>query len=439
MSEQTTMDRFEARLSTLIDAHTATAVRPIDALFVAREAMSAGGTRRSSNGAIRFFATERRRTWLLPLVVLGLLVALALATIGSRPTSREPTIKTLVYVDPKVGLVVEDPPGSASKVIVAASGPSRDDPPCFSSDSLAVRSACWSWVALSPTERYVALHAGSVSVTSVLTLDGHEVAHFYDGQDGRVEWSPVEDVIAISFGVELHIVDHGGQVIKRIPLPFEIEGVHGWSPDGRNVLVRAMDAFDLWTVDIVSGDSVRLTDTPTIHEHESDWSPDGSRIAYTTDCGDAWTPDGPCPSSIWTVRADGTDARRLTPEDGFLSTGPTWAPDGKHLAYAQGAADPTDPLGDANVYRINADGSDPRRITTFDSGFAGVLGWSPDGSTIVVAHLRLDPASGVKVPETWLVGADGSNPRILVPGTIYVDQVWASSDDQPASNASPRQ
>ena len=439
MREPTTMDAFERRLSALIDDHTAPADRPIDALFVAREAMSTGGARGSSDRALRFFRSERRATWLVALVVIGLVTALALAVIGSRPTSREPSIQTLVYVDHQVGLLQEDPPGSTAKVIVTASGPIREDPPCFTSDSLAAPSACWSWVALSPSGRYVALHAGSVSMTSVLTLEGHEIAHFYDGRDGPVEWSPVDDVIAVSFGVELRLVDQDGHVIKSIPLPFGIEGIQGWSPDGRHVLVKAMEAFDLWTVDVDSGASVRLTDTPTVHEQESDWSRDGSLIAYTADCGESWAPDGPCPSSIWTVRPDGTDARRLTPQNGSVSMGPIWAPDGRHLAYTQTQADSADPVGDANVYVINPDGSDPHRVTTLDNGFAGVLAWSPDGSLIVVAHIGEDRATGVKTFETWIVGADGANPRILVPGTIYVDQVWASSDDQHASNASPRQ
>jgi hypothetical protein len=437
MSERSKTDRFESRLSTLIDAHTAPAERPIDTMFVAREAMSAGGARRSSNGAIRFFAAERRRTWLFALVVLGFLAALALAAIGTRPTTREPTIKTLVYVDPKVGLVVEDPPGSTPKVIVPANGPNREDPPCFSTESLAVPSACWSLVALSPSGRYLALHAGSVTLTSVVTNDGREVAHFYDGQDRPLRWSPVDDVMAINFGVELHIVDPGGRVLKRIPLPFDVEGVHGWSPDGQQVLVRAMDEFDLWAIDVDFGASVRLTHTPTVHEQESDWSPDGALIAYSADCGDAWAPDITCPSSIWTVRSDGTGERRVTSDDGHVSMWPIWAPDGKHLAISQGLADGADPLGDANVYVIDPDGSDPRRITTFDSGFAGVLAWSPDSSTIVVAHVRLDPASGAKVFETWLVGADGANPRILVPGTIYVDQAWESGEPAAGNTASP--
>jgi Tol biopolymer transport system component len=196
----------------------------------------------------------------------------------------------------------------------------------------------------------------TASVTTVLTLDGREVSHFYDGQVDNSRWSPVEDVLAINHGVELHIVDSGGQTTKRIHPPFEIEAVHGWSPDGSHVLVRAMDAFDLWAIDVVSGGSVRLTDTPTVHELETDWSPDGSHIAYTADCGDDWTPDAPCPWSIWTVRSDGSERRRLTAEDGHTARGPTWAPDGKHLAYTQGSLTQTSNLGNGTVYVSDAEG-----------------------------------------------------------------------------------
>ena len=438
MSERSTMDPFETRLAALIHTHTAPADQPVDALAVARTAIAAGGAHRSSNGGIRFVAMERRRAWLVALVALGLLAALAIASIGSRPTSREPTIEKLVYVDPKVGLVLEDPPGSPPKVIVPANGPGGEAPPCFRSDVLAGRSGCWSWVALSPSGRYVALRATAASDTSILTLDGHEVAHFYDGQDGPVRWSPVEDVMAINAVVELHIVDPSGQITKRIPVPMSIKRVHGWSPDGRHVIVQGSDVFELWDVDVAASESVRLTDTPTVHEQDSDWSPDGSLVAYSSDCGDAWTPDGPCPWSLWTVRPDGSDRRRLTPDDQSMSTWPIWAPDGKHLAYTSGTKADAAAVGNGAVYVIDADGSNPRQITTFDSGFAGVLAWSPDGSTIVVAYARQDGANGkIEAVETWIMGADGSNPRILVPGTIYVDQVWSSGDHQPASNTSP--
>jgi sugar lactone lactonase YvrE len=431
MTEQMNLDPFETRLAALIHGHTQPAERPIDAIVVARAAMAAGGVRRSSYGGIRFAATERRWASLLALAAIGLLAALAVAGIGSRPTSSEPLIETLVYIDPKVGLIAEDPPGSTPRVFVPVSGPRAADPLCFSSDALAGRLACWSWVALSPSGRYVAVRAEGAGFISILTLDGREVAYVADvDQHGSVRWSPVADVMAVrGLGGELRIVDPTGQITRRIPVPVSIKGVHGWSPDGRHVILQADDAPELWAVDVASGESVRLTDSPTVHEQESEWSPDGSLVAYTADCGDAWTPDGPCPWSLWTVRPDGSDRRRLTPEDGYFTSWPSWAPDGKHLAYTQVPSDPNDTLVVGTVYVIDADGSNPRRITTFESGFAGVLGWSPEGSTIVVGHARQDRASGVvEAVETWIMGVDGSNPRILVPGTIYVDQIWSSPE-----------
>ena len=242
------MDPFETRLAALIQAHTEPAERPIDVVAVARASMSARVVRRSSSVGLRFVGMERRRAWLLALVAFGLLAALAVAIIGSRPTSSEPTIEKLVYVDPEVGLLLEDPPGSTPKVIVPASGPGGATTPCFLSDALAGRSTCWSWVALSPSGRYVALRAAAAGVISILTLDGYEVASVAAfEQDEHLRWSPVEDVMAISAGVELRIVDANGQVIKRIDMPVSgLKSVQGWSPDGRHVLVDGNDVLDLW-------------------------------------------------------------------------------------------------------------------------------------------------------------------------------------------------
>ena len=317
------MDPFETELAGLIHAHTAPADRPVDAVAMARAAIAAGGARRLSIGRVPFVGTQRR-AGLLALLAVGLLAVLAVAVIGSRPRSSEPTIEKLVYSDPKTGLLLEDPPGSTPKVIVYATVPSaetsavlRERRPGRAIGMLVMGRHFPKRTVYRPQCNHLQSHHDD-SITSILTLDGREVSHSIDGQVDRVRWSPVEDVMAINGGVELQIVDAGGQITKRIRLPFEIEAVHGWSPDGRHVIVRAMYDFDLWAVDIVSGDPVRLTDTPTVHELESDWSPDGSRIAYTADCGDAWTPDGPCPWSIWTVRPDGSDRRRLTPEDGYF-------------------------------------------------------------------------------------------------------------------------
>jgi Tol biopolymer transport system component len=129
----------------------------------------------------------------------------------------------------------------------------------------------------------------------------------------------------------------------------------------------------------------------------------------------------------------------LTPEDGHTARGPTWAPDGKHLAYTQGSLTQTSNLGNGTVYVSDAEGSNPRPVTTFDTGVAFVMDWSPDGSAIVVGHARSGSAGEFETIDTWIMGADGSDPRILVSGTIYTDEVWAPSSGRPASEVSPRQ
>jgi Tol biopolymer transport system component len=78
---------------------------------------------------------------------------------------------------------------------------------------------------------------------------------------------------------------------------------------------------------------------------------DGSEIAFVSSRGQ-WP-------SIYLAHGDATRVRRLT-----LGTAPSWAPDGRQLAFRREA----NPYDRAGIYIINADGSGER--------FLGV-GWSP--------------------------------------------------------------
>jgi Tol biopolymer transport system component len=81
------------------------------------------------------------------------------------------------------------------------------------------------------------------------------------------------------------------------------------------------------------------------------------------------------------------------------------------------------------VFTIDADGSNLRRVTDPGAGENVVLGWSPDGSTMVVARAIIDIASErFDTMDIWIKGADGSGRRTLVPGTFDVDWVWADPD-----------
>ena len=72
------------------------------------------------------------------------------------------------------------------------------------------------------------------------------------------------------------------------------------------------------------------------------WSPDGTQIAFARY-------EGCCNPEIYVMNADGSDERRLTALDGF-DTNPAWSPDGTKIAWERNG-----------IWVMNADGSDQSR------------------------------------------------------------------------------
>ena len=138
------------------------------------------------------------------------------------------------------------------------------------------------------------------------------------------------------------------------------------------------------------------------------WSPGGMSIAY----GATTANGGLCPR-LYVMRADGTHVRQLTHgRNCYLN--PTWAPDGKRVAF-----DVWGGTAIAGIWTMNVDGNGLRLLTTKGDSPA----WSPDGGTIAFRS---------KFPEAiWLMDADGSNLRQL---TTPTDRPRAQDDShiQPA-------
>jgi uncharacterized protein YjdB len=138
-------------------------------------------------------------------------------------------------------------------------------------------------------------------------------------------------------------------------------------------------------------------------------SPDGSRIAYVTDR------DGN--AEIYLMNADGTNPQRLTNTPATEGS-PSWTPDGAKIVFASNVAGTT--TGTFHIWIMNADGSGQRQLTQgTTSDFQPAV--SPDGKTIAFTTDR-DGGSNYNI---YLMNPDGSNPRQftkdLVPET---NPVW---------------
>jgi serine/threonine-protein kinase len=121
----------------------------------------------------------------------------------------------------------------------------------------------------------------------------------------------------------------------------------------------------------------------------------GSKIAFTSDR------DGPDPvghlgnHEIYVMNPDGTDQRRLTYNDG-MDNQPAWSPDGRRIAFSRVGG------GGVDIFIMNADGSEQTRLTnqTAAGPMAHGATWSPDGKRIAFQ-------SFVR-PDIYVIAVDGT-------------------------------
>lgn len=175
------------------------------------------------------------------------------------------------------------------------------------------------------------------------------------------------------------------------------------SENGRITFGRydpALDAHTLWAADVNGRNQQQLVTGPSWF---SDWSPDGTRIAF--DFADETG------VHIATIAADGEHREELTSEPGVQET-PDWSKDGKWITY--GAMDPDLPYFSTSIWVMRSDGSDARRVTS--GGFDVEPVFSPDGRQIAFNRIVDDGEDQrPQVNSLLVVDIDGTNLRTVVP------------------------
>src|SRR5262249_51634786 len=92
------------------------------------------------------------------------------------------------------------------------------------------------------------------------------------------------------------------------------------SPDGKTIAFDILG--DIYTMPITGGAATRITSGPA-WDFQPRFSPDGKRIAFTSDRGGT--------DNIWVMTPDGGNMRPITQEKDHVMNLPSWSPDGQYI------------------------------------------------------------------------------------------------------------
>ncbi|MXO60076.1 hypothetical protein GRI89_11055 [Altererythrobacter salegens] len=221
-------------------------------------------------------------------------------------------------------------------------------------------------------------------------------AALYYNSDGRIWRIPVE-------GGEPRAVDTGGRNANN--------NDHGLSPDGSLMAISDQSEPDnLSRIHVVTLDGSKPVRTvvsdPKARSYWHAWSPDGTTLAYVRVGADDGTYD------IWGVKAEGGDPWPLVVGPGS-DDGPEYSPDGRFLYFNSTRS------GAMQLWRANADGSDPVRLTHDPVRRDWFPHLSPDGKWIAYISFGDDVAVTDHPPnredvQLRLMPADGSEPPTVL-------------------------
>jgi Tol biopolymer transport system component len=281
----------------------------------------------------------------------------------------------------------------------------------------------------------------------------------------RAAWSPDGRWLAFTaelgrlggFERDIYVMRADGSGLRR--LTAGSRSFHPvWSPDGRRIFfarrpdgglealseadARRLASASIWSMRADDGSDQRQvtrlvsgrSDTP------ESFSPDAT-LAFTRaepfesdDAGRAANA-----AEVWVMRPDGSDARRIADR----GADPAFSPDGRRIVFASdwdenGELSYGDRVFFANdLYTMNADGSDPRRLTRTRALNELQPSWMPGGTRIAYQRGKaFDNAEGTVVMQ---FNADGScaAPLLADPHleTWYAAPAWRTGDARTGDEA----
>jgi TolB protein len=195
---------------------------------------------------------------------------------------------------------------------------------------------------------------------------------------------------------EIYVIGAEGSNPRRATNNGSINAFPSWTPQGDGIVYTSYRHRDIPRLFLSSRGRGRpgrlLRKLRGGHaEYRGVYAPDGKSLLVVLSAPGA-------ASDSYRVRPEGTTATALS-RNRAIEVGPAWSPDGRQIAFV------SDRSGAPQIYVMNADGSNQRRIS-FLGGYNAHPAWSPDGRWIAYESRiggqfdlwLTDPAGSVNVP-----------------------------------------
>lgn len=126
---------------------------------------------------------------------------------------------------------------------------------------------------------------------------------------------------------QLYAMDADGKNVKRLRTSTSDDYAFDWSAAGEILFQsKRVETFDLFSLNVKSGAVKQLSDVGPANSYAPVWSPDASQIAFESNRGKSGK------AQVYVMNADGTNVRNVSNSESN-DFGPAWSPDGKAILF----------------------------------------------------------------------------------------------------------